>query len=159
MRTAISYLIVAAVLSGPVLTANADEDDAKLRAQVLSAIERAQQFLFSRQKTNGAFDTDFVGTHEIGATGLALLALLNSGVPADDPRIVRGLDYLRQVHADEPTQTYDVSMMLMALAAADRPRDRGAIAGLAQRLESYQHSSGGLRMDICIVGVRDLVTS
>lgn len=142
MRTALSYLIVAAILGSPVLTAQADEDDVKLRGQVLSAIERAQQFLFSQQGGNGAFNTKSFGTHEVGATGLVLLALLNSGVPADDPRIVRGLEYLRDVHTEEPTETYDLSLMIMALAAADQPRDRGNIARLAQRLESYQHRSG-----------------
>jgi Domain of unknown function (DUF4159) len=142
MRIALASLIMVATLFGPFQTARADEDDAQLRAQVLTAIERAQQFLFSQQKGDGSFESEFFATHDVGATSLVLLALLNSGVPADEPRIVRGLDYLRKVQADEPTETYDVSMMLMALAAADQPRDRGAIARLAQRLESYQHLSG-----------------
>lgn len=142
MRIALACMIAVSAVCGPVPTARADENDAKLRAQVLTAIERAQQFLFSRQMRDGSFEAQSVATHEVGATSLVLLALLNSGVAADEPRIVRGLDYLRNVPADEPTETYDASLMLMALAAAGQPRDRGAIARLAQRLESYQHASG-----------------
>src|SRR5262249_45093884 len=59
-----------------------------------------------------------------GETALAMLALLNSGVPPSDPIIKRGLAYLRNL---KPQHTYVVGIQTMVLAAARSPGDREQI--------------------------------
>jgi hypothetical protein len=59
-----------------------------------------------------------------GVTALATLALLNAGVPADDPLVQRCLKYLRTV---EPRQTYVVSLQTMVYVAAGQSEDRERI--------------------------------
>src|SRR5262245_48623813 len=72
--------------------------------QVRVAIEKGIRFLRNEERGRGNWE------HTIGATGkpggyscLAVLALLNSGVKADDPIIQRALKYLRNL---EPEYTY-----------------------------------------------------
>jgi hypothetical protein len=66
-----------------------------------------------------------------GLTSLALLALLESGVPDHDPAVARGLDYLRQL---APRQTYVVALQTMALCRADPKKDQAAIRRNVGRL-------------------------
>ncbi|REK26116.1 MAG: DUF4159 domain-containing protein [Planctomycetota bacterium] len=114
-------------------------DDAELREGVLASIERAQQFLISRQLGNGSWQPSIVAKWEAGVSSLAVLALLNSGLPADHPAVAKGLDHLRRRNI--PDQTYELAMMIMAFSAAGDPRDDGRIGTLADRLASYQHST------------------
>ena len=48
----------------------------------------------------GAHSDEMTGTHEGGPTALAVFALLSAGVPADDPKLRRSLQYLAE--ADLP---------------------------------------------------------
>ena len=79
--------------------------------QVRVAIEKGIRFLRNEEKGRGNWE------HTIGAQGrpggyscLAVLALLNSGVKADDPIIQRALKYLRDVPAEN---TYVVGLQTM----------------------------------------------
>lgn len=112
-------------------------------AAVLQAIEAGKRHLLDAQKPDGSWTT---GTgHRTGVTCLAVLAMLNSGATANDPPIRKALDHLRRLPANEPDETYEVSLLLMALVAAkaegrgDQPR----IAQLAERLESFQSRGAG----------------
>src|SRR5690625_1788138 len=58
--------------------------------EVLRAIEDGRQFLVSRQGADGSWTVRPYGT--AGPTGLAVLALINSGMTAEDPPVARGLD-------------------------------------------------------------------
>src|SRR3954471_927673 len=63
-------------------------------AQVLAAIDHGVAFLKREQQPRGNW-AEFPG-YEGGVTALCTLALLNSGVPADDPNVKQALSYLRE---------------------------------------------------------------
>jgi hypothetical protein len=120
----------------------ANADDAQLRQQVLSSIQSAQDFIISRQQGDGSFGSIQSGSYKAGVAGLAVLALLNSGRPADDPAVAKGLDFLRRM--PEPVKVYDLGMAIQALAAAKTPkRDAGRIAQFAKLLEEAQNTNQG----------------
>src|SRR5262249_2651133 len=55
-----------------------------------------------------------------GWTALAVLALLEAEVPASDPALARGLDWLR---GRQPTGTYATALHTMVFARLGDPRD------------------------------------
>ncbi|VTR95775.1 Uncharacterized protein OS=Singulisphaera acidiphila (strain ATCC BAA-1392 / DSM 18658 / VKM B-2454 / MOB10) GN=Sinac_7312 PE=4 SV=1: DUF4159: DUF4159 [Gemmata massiliana] len=74
-----------------------------------------------------------------GATSLAILALLNSGVKVDDPTVKGGLDYLRKI---TPTKTYVVALQTMALAEAQlASRDKKDLPKLARNAEWFKETA------------------
>lgn len=75
-----------------------------------------------------------------GATALTLLALLNAGVPKNDPAIVKGLKYLRGI---ESGRTYVRALQTMALAEAGLSQDRELIQRNADWLIEAQVYRGG----------------
>ena len=115
-----------------------DADDAR-REKVLSAIKRAQEALKGRQNGDGSWNSGNLGRqYEVGVTGLVTLALLNSGLPADDPNVARGLAWLKRP-GNDPERTYDIAMSIMALAAANDGSAVGKITRLAAKLEDGQN--------------------
>src|SRR5580698_1348070 len=117
-------------------------------AQVKDSIERVQKYLGTIQNRDGSFGFRAAGPASYygntGVTGLVVLSLLSSGVPVDQPVVAEGLKFLRTSH--EPLggfETYQCSVMLMAIAAAKQPeRDALRIQSLAHRLESFQVTRG-----------------
>lgn len=67
-----------------------------------------------------------------GVTSLVLLALLKSGVKADDPAIHKGLAYIRSL---EPEHTYVLSLQIQVLGILNDKRDRARIERNVQALE------------------------
>ncbi len=93
--------------------------------KVRSAINRGVNFLRTSEKGKGNWEHGLVGTDKPGgATALAMLALLNSGIPPDDAMMKRGLEYVRNI---EMRWTYVVGLQTMVLAEAGDPRDRERI--------------------------------
>jgi|HubBroStandDraft_6_1064221.scaffolds.fasta_scaffold67808_1 hypothetical protein len=113
-------------------------------AQVKDSIERVQKFLGTIQNRDGSFGFKAPGPAlyygNTGVTGLVVLALLSSGLPPDHPVVADGLKFLRTARDPQGGfETYQCSVMLMALAAAKQTdRDLLRIQSLAHRLESYQ---------------------
>ena len=129
---------VMACLSGVVLGFVPSTRGEISEKKVLDSIQRAKRYIISQQQADGSWQS--VG-HDIGATSLALLALINSGLTPQDPPVERGLKYLRTVK--EPTKTYEVSLMIMALAAAkDDRKDSTRILGLVKKLTQSQIREG-----------------
>ena len=122
--------MVASAVCSPVMAADLQEDDVKL------AIDRARKYLVSEQAQNGSWQAE--GSMRIGISSLCVLALLNSGMSPQDPPLRRGLQYLRAQDDFGHYETYQVSLVIMALAAAREKSDAVKIAQLAQRLESGQ---------------------
>src|SRR5262249_6857455 len=90
--------------------------------RVRKSMDRGIQFLRDQEKGRGNWEVDQLSfLIEGGWTSLALLALLNAGVPPDDPIIDRGLRYLRTV---QPKNTYVDSLQAMVFAEAGRTEDR-----------------------------------
>jgi hypothetical protein len=93
--------------------------------QVRRAIDKGIKFLRQEQRPGGSWDEAAIAiNHRGGATCLALLALLNAGVPRDDPVITNGLRFIRGL--SQPT-TYVRSLQTMVYAEAGFNEDRGRI--------------------------------
>lgn len=105
---------------------------------VKDSIKAGVEFLRTAQRPKGNWPE--VGQYTGGSTALALLALRNCGVPANDQAVVGGAEYLRQI----PNQwTYVVSLKAQALAAVDPVRYRKEIDAAAKWLISAQLDDGG----------------
>ncbi|MEW4487924.1 DUF4159 domain-containing protein [Thalassoglobus sp. JC818] len=113
--------------------------DEQLREQVLNAIERGQQYLIDKQARNGTWTPGNFAAYSDGVNSLATLALLNSGLSPDHPNVDAALSYLENPRVD-PNKTYEIAMVIMALAAGDRAP--GKIGRLAARLERIQERDG-----------------
>jgi hypothetical protein len=134
-------LLLVPVVAASGFSQEPDRDDER-RERVLNAINRGQRALISSQNRNGSWTPTAFVQYEVGLTGLATLALLNSGLEPEHDAVQKALEYLRR---SSPTRTYDISMAIMALAASGQPGMKGKIARLASQLEEYQHrgASGG----------------
>jgi len=115
-----------------------------LADKVRKSIGRGIEFLRKTQRGEGSWEIDGKVTIKTpgGESALALLALLNCGVPPEDPTVVRGLKYLRGL---EPDTTYVRALQTMVLAEANRPDlDKEKIQGnvnwlLAGRIYNKQN--------------------
>ena len=109
--------------------------------KVVSSIDMAKTALLKSQGSNGSWDAQ--EGHVIGVTSLVTLALLNSGMSADDPPVRKALAYLRSVRV--PSQTYEISLMLMAFALAKEPRDRLRMQAMVSQIEKAQIRTGAMK--------------
>lgn len=118
--------------------------DRELAADVLTAIERSQKLLVTLQNADGSWQAKTFGErYKSGVSGLALLALLSSGMDAREPAVQRGLAYFRDLPIAQPRTTYELAMAIMALTAANEPgRDAARIHAMAARLEEAQIRKG-----------------
>ena len=102
--------------------------------QVRESIRIGVLALKDKQKAGGNWPV--YDRYKGGSTALCTLALINSGVPLDDPAVKAGLDYLRRI--GRPEQVYSVSLQTMAFCAADPERDRLLIDRNVRWLEAAQ---------------------
>ncbi len=113
------------------------------QAKVDKAIDKSIAFLKHTQSKKGgwpqlpAYRRYLVGPHALPA-----LALLEAGVPKDDPVVQRAADYIRP-HLPKLNQTYEISLALLFLDRLGDPQDEAAIRSLALRLVAGQCRSGG----------------
>jgi hypothetical protein len=109
---------------------------------VVNSIEMAKRFLISQQNNDGSWNSSLTD-HQVGVTSLALLALVNTGMTPEDEPVAKALKFLRAVPQNKPDMTYEVSLMISALAAAnDGRRDQARLFTLAQRLADAQITRG-----------------
>lgn len=93
----------------------------KLVDQVRASIEKGIRFLRDQEKGRGNWEVDAEsGARKGGWTALAMLALMQSGIPPEDEMIQRGLKYLRGL---PPDQTYTVGLQTMVFCLAAQPQD------------------------------------
>lgn len=108
---------------------------------VLESIEKAKAYLLKAQRADGSWQEE-TSPFRVGITSLALLALINTGMTAQDREIQRGLTWLRDPRQD-PGGTYEISLMIQAFAAAkDGKRDTAKVLGLVRKLEDSQVRGG-----------------
>ena len=90
----------------------------------------------------------------VGQTALAVLALASANVPADDPAMMKGLQYLLDNTTDK---VYEASLKAMALEMVDRRRYRDQIKAMAELLIRAQCDTGGWSYgeDACCCSVAD----
>jgi hypothetical protein len=110
-------------------------DEPTLR-ELRETIAKGQQSLLAAQQPDGAWDAE-KGQWRVGISSLALLALLKSGAAPDSPEVKRGLDWLR---TQQPQKTYENSLMIQALAAANE--GNSDVKKLAALLEEGQTQRG-----------------
>jgi hypothetical protein len=87
--------------------------------QVRDAIDRGVDFLKRGQFRDGSWQ-EVSPVMPGGVTALSTLALLNAGVPKDDPQIQAALTILRQI---PPQATYPVALQTMVFSIAEPEKD------------------------------------
>ena len=135
-RMIVTIALVATVWSGS-LTRWASGQQPLDPQAVLRAIDRGVAYLKKEQDAKGRW-ADSVG-YEGGVTALCTLALLNAGVPPEDPTLESALAYLDRRDLDK---TYTVSLQTMVLATADPARYRLRIDKNVKWLERNQVKNG-----------------
>jgi hypothetical protein len=112
--------------------------------KVKEAIERAKLYLIEQQDHDGSWSA--AGSDvAVGVTSLCMMALLNSGMSPQEGSVNRGLQYLRSQTLKDVSgmrETYQASLLIMALAAARDKNDFPKILTFAQRLEGGQITEG-----------------
>ena len=106
--------------------------------RVQKAIDMAVRFLTVNQLPDGGWDV-YRG-YPGGVTGLVTLALLNSGLPPEHPKVSLGLDYLNRQELDK---TYTVSLQTMAFCAANPNKYARVIERNTAWLIEQQLPNGG----------------
>ncbi len=141
-RTPVLALLSAAVvLSLTATVLGAEVTDAEVRQCIARAVKR----LKSGQETDGHWQMmpDKYGGQYGGVTAVAVLALLQAGEPVDDPVVAKGL---RALEAAPDSDTYVVSLRMMALLKADQvsaqPRYRKQIREAVRWLQQSQTPTG-----------------
>ncbi len=118
---------------------------------VQRSIDRGVAYLKKSQTKRGGWPEH--GSQSCGLSALCVLALLTSGVPAEDPQIVSAMRYLRDI---EPTQTYSVALQTLVYCQLGAARDLGAIrrnvewlvrqqiqTGSPERIGAWSYGQGG----------------
>lgn len=106
---------------------------------VQKAIKRATTFLKNIHQPAANYRG---GSHVTGTAPLAGLALLEAGVPQDDPVMKNIVAFVRE-HALDQTETYHLSLTILFLDRLGNPADRPIIQLLGVRLLAGQEPSGG----------------
>jgi hypothetical protein len=105
--------------------------------KVREAIERGVAYLEREQREDGSWP-DPVG-YPGGITAICTLALLNSGVPAQDKHVQDAVNYLRKI---KPERTYSTALQTMVFCAAEPSTNLPLIKRNAIWLEEKQKRTG-----------------
>ncbi|MCG6154481.1 DUF4159 domain-containing protein [Rubinisphaera margarita] len=134
------FLILVCLVAQLICSRSAIAQDELTAENVLKAIERGRRYLISQQLPNGSWQVEGTGPYNTGTSSLILLSLMEAGLTPDDPAIDRGLQWLRK---QDPSLTYEVALMIMALTKAkEGARDNLLIFNLSQKLERGQMKTG-----------------
>ncbi len=108
---------------------------------VTKSLEDGIKFLKNQQAANGNWSENQQNPGAI--TALCTLALLNSGVPHDDPAMKKALSYLRNFNADNVGTTYGTSLHLMVMTVAYPRAEMNRIKNYAKWLIDAQNQGSG----------------
>src|SRR2546423_15101936 len=112
--------VIATVALTALLPASAQEEP--LVVKVKASIDRGVRYLKEIQRPDGSWEVNLAdGRMHGGWSSLALLALLNAGVPVQDVHVARGLKYVRGL---EPIGTYVRALQTMVFVEAGKIEDR-----------------------------------
>ena len=90
----------------------------EFRTAVNAAIDRGVAELRRTQLPDGSWPSAYARSHLLGPTALATLTLLKCGVKPEEPCILRAFEHMK---TRPLAQTYEVGLLLMALAARYSP--------------------------------------
>jgi hypothetical protein len=146
MRTALALSLAGMCLLACVTPTRADPKPLTEEEQtkVDAAIDKGVAFLKKVQTKQGDFGWKMysINLHQAGQCALPAYALLESGVPADDPVIQKAAAFLRPailINKD----TYDLSLAILFFDRLGDPKDKKLIQMCALRLIAGQHRTGG----------------
>lgn len=112
------------------------------QAKVDKAIEKGVSYLKRIQREKGDWPLYMRSGYALGQTLLPAYALLESGVPSEDPVIKKAAEYIRP-RILKTDRTYEVALGLMFLDRLGDEKDKPLIQSLALRLIAGQHVTGG----------------
>ncbi len=115
-----------------------EEEKVLTAVRVRDSIDRGVNFLKRSQLQDGSWG-DFA-TYEGGVTALVTLAMLNSGIPADDNSLVKSFASLDQIDI-ESSSVYVVSLMTMVYCYALPETHKGRIRECAEYLTNAQYKN------------------
>jgi hypothetical protein len=148
MRACFRHTSLVAVL----LLAATSWSSAADRKEIDAAIKRGAEWLKAKYTpTAGNPGNPLDNGHGVGPVCLSGLALLEAGVPVDDPALKRITELVRTAAYTE-TKTYQLSLCVMYLDRLGDPADVPMIQALAVRLLAGQTSKGGWSYS-CLVAV------
>jgi hypothetical protein len=117
-------LVVALLCAALVFASAAAPARAATPEQIQASINKAKAWLYSIQNAQGNWeltqtreptkiDNDVRGTQWGGRTAMTVYALLAAGEKHDDPRLAKGIDFLKKA---EITGTYAIAMRMLAFS-------------------------------------------
>ncbi|MCI0738142.1 MAG: DUF4159 domain-containing protein [Gemmataceae bacterium] len=138
------WLVPVSLLLFTGLSSQAQQDKTKLKKEPLAervktSIDRAVRYLREQERNGGWEPPTLQPGIRGGWTALSVLALLNAGVPVDDPVIQRGLRFLRSV--DSP-MTYVRAIQTMVFVEAGQVEDKQRIQDNIKWLIEARAGSG-----------------
>lgn len=133
-----------AALLGLAASANADPKplSKEEQAKVDKAVEKAVAYLKRTQTKEGNWPTKWKDRFLVGECALPAYALLEAGVPANDPVIQKAANFIRQ-HNSTTDDTYELSLMVLFFGRLGEPKDNALIQTCALRLIAGQYHTGG----------------
>jgi hypothetical protein len=141
------HLLVAVVLLSSTAVGRADPKplSKEEQAKVNKAIDQAVAYLKRTQGEDGDWPRArdyWSNSYLIGQCLLTTYALLEAGVPTDDPVVQKAADYIRpKIRKSE--ETYELSLGVLFFDRLGNPKDKQLIQTLALRLVAGQHRTGG----------------
>jgi hypothetical protein len=141
MRSLGSALLATALLFAATAPVHAAPTEDPLADKVNEAIRLGVSYLRD-QGPNGTWEVDpaiQLAGGKGGQTALALLALLNCGVPPEDPLVKKGLEYLRSTDTDK---TYALSLQTMVFILAGQDGDKQRIQQNVDKLLQSRMKDG-----------------
>src|SRR6266478_2647495 len=111
-------------------------------ANIQRAIDRGVVFLKSIQSNEDGMWHFGLPEHNLGATALAGLTLLECDVPVTDSAVVKAADVVRQ-KCINCSYTYSISLAIMFLDRLDEEADVPLIQSMTVRLLAGQTGAGG----------------
>ncbi|WP_198000488.1 prenyltransferase/squalene oxidase repeat-containing protein [Gimesia alba] len=97
------------------------------------------EFLKSQQKEDGSWEYE---GHPVGITALCTMALLENGIPVNDPVIRKGREFVLK-ESDKLKSTYDLALAILLLSRVGDREDKVQIRRFAARLIAGQTTTGG----------------
>jgi len=125
-------VVLLSFVAGPAAYGQTDDE-------VAAARERGIKFIKQKQKGDGSWE---FASHDVGITALCTIALIENGVPLNDPIVQKGYEYVKK-HSANLKNTYDLSLVIVLLSRFGDRRDKPQIKSYAARLIAGQMDSGG----------------
>jgi hypothetical protein len=126
-------------LSGVTTSPTTAKAEPNLKPNAESAVKAGVGYLSQQQQMDGSWKVE-PAQFKDGVSALCSIALLNGGVTADDDRMKRALQWLRQ---QNPQGTYSLALQTVAFSQARAPEDVERLKKNVAWLVSAQAKDGG----------------